>query len=278
MRIRLGSETRSLVVVVGLSVALAAFTPRAWADDPKPKPPAEKKHHHRDKKTASTEKPTAAPVAPVAADDKPAAPPGPPPVERAPAPPPPAPGEKPTAPPGPPPADKAPAPAADAKPAPDAPAAPPAKTEKPKKPKTPWSTYSASDGKYAWAEPSGWILDEAHSIGGLNMTWNEPDGGTGTFRIATYPKTGASLADLVKAASYGGTPRASKAWMCAQGEQGDLKIAVAARVLESGDFLLLVLSAPEASFKWLGGLPGVRLAANAVVGFKPHGADWKPEQ
>ena len=262
---------------MGLSVALAAFTPRAWADDPKPKPPAVKKH--RDKKTASTEK-TAAPVAPVAADDKPAATPGPPPVERPPAPPPPAPGEKPTAPPGPPPADKpaAPAPAADAKPAPDAPAAPPAKTEKPKKPKTPWSTYSASDGKYAWAEPSGWILDEAHSIGGLNMTWNEPDGGTGTFRIATYPKTGASLADLVKAASYGGTPRASKAWMCAQGEQGDLKIAVAARVLESGDFLLLVLSAPEASFKWLGGLPGVRLAANAVVGFKPHGADWKPEQ
>ncbi len=152
------------------------------------------------------------------------------------------------------------------------------KTEKPKRPKTPWSTYSASDGKYAWAEPSGWVLDEAHSVGGVSMMWNEPNNGGGTFRIAAYAKTGASLVDLVKAASYGGKPRPSKAWMCAQGEHGDLKVAVAARVLDSGDYLLLVLSAPPATFKWLGGLPGVRIAANAVVGFKPTGGDWTPEQ
>jgi hypothetical protein len=165
--------------------------------------------------------------------------------------------------------DPAPAPAAGAAPA-------PAPAHSHRKAERPWSTYSAENGAYAWAEPSSWIPDEAQSRGGVRMVWNEPGNTGGTFTIAAYAKTGASLVDLVKAASYGGKPRADKAWMCAHGEHGTLKVAVAARVLDSGDFLLLVLAASPPSFKRLGGLPGLRLAANAAYGFKPAAADRLP--
>jgi hypothetical protein len=162
-------------------------------------------------------------------------------------------------------------PAPAATPAPAKAPAPAAAPAKAKKPATPWSTYSSSDGQYAWAEPSGWTLDTTSSIAGQTMVWNEPNNAGGQFRIVAYAKTGASLADLVRATSYGGKPRAAKAWLCAQGQHGDQKVAVAARVLENGDYLLLVLSASPATFKWLGGMPGVRSAANAVFGFKPAG-------
>jgi hypothetical protein len=279
MRIfRLGSG--SLVVAVVLSLASAGDV---RAEDPKPpeksatkpankdekakpaaperekaKPPAAENDKPKDKaeKTASSAPATTAPAVAAPATPKPvptaAAPTNEPPVT-APAVTPPVPALQPP------------------------PPSVPVKAAKVKRPKTPWSTYSASDGKYAWAEPSGWTLDESHSVGGQSMTWTEP-GGTGTFRVVAYPKTGASLTDLVKAASFGGKPHASKAWLCAQGEQGDLRIAVAATTLSSGDSLLLVLSAPSTSFRWLGGLSGVLRAANAAVGFHAKGADWQPEQ
>jgi hypothetical protein len=136
----------------------------------------------------------------------------------------------------------------------------------------PWSTYSSEDGKFAWAEPTGWVADDAGSRPGIRMIWSEGEGKTGSFMIAAYSKTGASLADLVRAASFGATPKPNKAWMCAQGEHGDMKVAVAARVLDSGDYLLLVLSAEAGEFKRLGGLPRLRAAADSVVGFKPTGS------
>ena len=136
----------------------------------------------------------------------------------------------------------------------------------------PWSTYASEDGKFAWAEPSGWVADDSASRPGIRMIWSEGAGKKGSFMIAAYSKTGASLTDLVKAASFGATPRPNKEWMCAQGEHGDQKVAVAARVLDSGDYLLLVLSAEAGEFKRLGGLPRLRAAADAVVGFKPTGS------
>ncbi len=141
---------------------------------------------------------------------------------------------------------------------------------------TPWSTFAAEGGSYAWAEPTGWIADEAASTGGLRMVWNEPGNAGGSFTIAVYAKTGTSLEALVKAASFGGKARAQKAWMCAEGEHGETKVAVVARTLESGDFLLLVLSAKPLTFKKLGGLPGVRRAGTAVMGFKVRSEESMP--
>jgi len=148
------------------------------------------------------------------------------------------------------------------------------KNEKKKAPPV-WETFSSEDGKYSWTEPAGWVLDEAGSKPGVRMVWNEPEGKGGVYTIAAYPKTSGKLEDLVKRASLGARPRAQKAWMCAENSAGEQKIAVAARP-SGDDYIMVVLTAGPDTFKKLGGLPGVRKAADGSQGFKSVRAEEMP--
>lgn len=138
-----------------------------------------------------------------------------------------------------------------------------------------WTSFSSADGTLAWTEPTGWVLDDK-SVEGVRMVWHEPGDAGGLFTVSAYAKTAAKLEDLVRAAAYGAKPKAHKAWMCAQGDHGGRKVVVAARPLPSGDSLVVVLEASPATFKKLGGMNGVRKAADSVFGFAPTKDEGMP--
>jgi hypothetical protein len=159
-----------------------------------------------------------------------------------------------------------PPPPEEKKPAPPPPASKIKAVPQAKKPGGPWASFITENGQSSWTEPSGWILDEARSVPGLRMSWREPEG-RGTFRIVAYART-TKIEDLVRAMSFGGKPKAMKAWMCAENQHGPDKIGVAARPTEEGDFLIVILQASPETWKKLGGLKGLRNAADGTSGFR----------
>jgi hypothetical protein len=134
---------------------------------------------------------------------------------------------------------------------------------------TAWLDVYSGNGKRGWQMPEGWTtlagIDEEN---GDYLVYDAPDG-SGRFAIAAYGAQEGTCPAFVENAAKGAKAKKVKNVLCAEGKDGDKKIAACAREDKSGTIYLLTLTVTPETYKQVGGLGALRQATLKTYGIVP---------
>ncbi len=134
---------------------------------------------------------------------------------------------------------------------------------------TAWLDVYSGNGKRGWQMPEGWTtmagIDEEN---GDYLVYDEPKGG-GRFAIAAYGAQEGTCPAFVENATKGGKAKKAKNVLCAEGMDGDKKLAACAREDKTGAIFLLTLTVTPETYKQVGGLAALRQATLKTYGIVP---------